>query len=593
MARLRAKLITIPWELEVPTLSLACLAAVTPPEIEVCIVDVLRERLRLEEPVDLVGITASTPRINAAYALAGFYRARGVKVVMGGHHVTAMPEEALEHADAVVCGEGETSWRRICEQMLARPDDVQGVYRDPPPDLAALPPPRTDLAKIERYQPFYYPVMASRGCPESCSFCFAKRMTCGYRTYPIAHVLEQVRRRPAWARALYFVDDNLAGDLDYTRELLRELKKFNVPFGAQVRHEFSRDPDDLRLARDAGCVLLSSGYESVNQQSLDRTGKNALASDYKQLIASIQGEGIIASGNWMFGFDWDTPDIFRATWDFLRDSGIWHCSFTTEIPYPGTPIYKRYLREGRILTTDYDDYIGKDRVVVRPKGMTPEELRRGIRWLTLQYYSLRHRRRLSNAATRNPRLLPHFQGWSRGPVIAFLNYFQTVLYTYRMVPSLRWLYDRLVPLNKYRYLKDVFRGTNFWRSTFEPVLVSAPPVSTTSPFLWRVGEMRPGATVLTPCGSPASSARPLPIATPGASTRAASDGPEDDDPGQGPGSSGREASEREASEREAWVGASAQNGRMPAGGGAGVAPPGGGAGVAPPCGGAGGAASRG
>ncbi|MCO5167508.1 MAG: B12-binding domain-containing radical SAM protein [Planctomycetes bacterium] len=503
MARLRAKLITIPWELEVPTLALACLAAVTPPEVEVCVVDVLRERLLLDEPVDLVGITASTPRIKAAYALADFYRGRGVKVVLGGHHATAMPEEALEHADAVVCGEGETSWRRICEQMLERPDDVHGVYRDPPPDLAALPLPRTDLAKIERYQPFYYPVMASRGCPEACSFCFAKRMTCGYRTYPIGHVLEQVRRRPSWVKALYFVDDNLAGDLDYTRELLRELAKYGVPFGAQVRHEFSRDPADLRLAREAGCVLLSSGYESVNQRSLDRTGKNATATDYAALIAAIQREGIIASGNWMFGFDWDTPDIFEATWDFLRASGIWHCSFTTEIPFPGTPSYKRYLREGRLLTTDYDDFVGKDKVVVRPKQMTPDELRRGIRQLTLRYYSVRHRHRLYREAAKNPRFLPHFQGWTRRPVIWFLNHFQVFLYTYRMVPALRWLYDRLAPLNRHRHVRDLFRGTNFWRSTFEPAVVSAPPITTTSPFLWRAGEMRPGERRLVPVGAEA------------------------------------------------------------------------------------------
>lgn len=499
--RLRAKLITIPWELEVPTLSLACLAAVTPPEIEVCIVDLLRERLVLDEPVDLVGITASTPRIRAAYALADFYRARGARVVIGGHHATALPEEALEHADAVVCGEGETSWMRICEAMLRDPREVGGIYRDPPPDLAQLPPPRTDLAKIERYQSFYYPIMASRGCPQSCSFCFAKRMTCGYRTYPIGHVLEQVRRRPAWVRALYFVDDNLAGDIDYTRELLRELARYRIPFGCQVRHEFSRDPENLRLAREAGCALLSSGYESINQQSLDRTGKNATAAGYRELIAAIQREGIIASGNWMFGFDWDTPDIFPATWEFLRESRIWHCSFTTEIPFPGTPIYKRYLREGRILTTDYDDYIGKDRVVVRPKQMSPEELRRGIRWLTLRYYSVGHRHRLYRDARRNPNLIPGFQGWLRDPLLWFLNQYQVWLYTYRMVPALRWLYDRLVPYNRHRYVRDLFRGTNFWRSEFAPATVSAPPTTTTSPFLWRMGEMRPGQARLEPVGA--------------------------------------------------------------------------------------------
>lgn len=504
MARIRAKLITIPWELEVPTLALACLAAVTPPEVEVCIVDLLRERLILDEPVDLIGITASTPRIKAAYALADYYRRKGVKVVLGGHHATAMPQEALEHADAVVSGEGEAAWRQICEQMLSNPAGVCGVYKGGAPDLAALPPPRTDLMKIERYQSFYYPIIASRGCPEACSFCFAKRMTCGYRTYPIRSVLEQVRRRPSWVRGLYFVDDNLAGDPEFGRELLRALARegARVPFGMQVRHEFSEDPENLRLAREAGCALISSGYESVNQTSLDRVGKNADAGRYKEIVRAIQAEGIIASGNWMFGFDGDGPDTFAATWEFLQDSGIWHSSFTTEIPFPGTPLHARYRREGRLLTEDYDDYIGKDRVIVRPKSMTPEQLRDGIRWLTLRYYSVRHRRRLAREGIANPRLLPQFNGWLRRPLISFLNYYQVFLYTYRMVPSLRWLYDRLAPASKYRHISDLFRGTNFWRSTFAPAVAIAPGAlpapAPTSPFFEQAGDMRPGARRLLP-----------------------------------------------------------------------------------------------
>lgn len=217
MTRKRLKLITLPWELEVPTLGLASLAAVTPRQFDVAIVDLLRERLHLDEPTDLVGISASTPRIKAAYALADLYRERGVTVVIGGHHATSMPDEALEHADAVVVGEGETSWRRLCEDFLVSPSKVQGLYKDPAPDLSTLPQPRVELMHLERYGAWYYPLIASRGCPEACSFCFAKRMTLGYRTYPISHVLEQVRRRPAWVKGCYFVDDNLTADVDYAR----------------------------------------------------------------------------------------------------------------------------------------------------------------------------------------------------------------------------------------------------------------------------------------------------------------------------------------------------------------------------------------
>jgi len=464
----RLKLITLPWELEVPTLSLASLAAVTPAAFEIAIVDLLRERLFVDEPTDLVGITASTPRIKAAYALADLYRSRGVKVVIGGHHATAMPNEALEHADAVVCGEGETSWRKICEQFLGNPSRVSGIYRDDPPDLATLPQPRIDCMKIERYSPYTYPIIASRGCPEACSFCFAKRMTFGFRTYPIAHVLEQVRRRPKSVKAMYFVDDNLAGDLDYALELFRALRKERVPFGMQVRHEFSCDPKSLRLAHDAGCVFVSSGYESINQATLNRVGKRAQALGYQEVIDNIFAEGIIPSGNWVFGFDWDTPQIFEETLAFVEETKLLHCTFTSEIPFPGTPAFRRYEKQGRIVSHDYDDYIGKDHVVVHPKQMTPKQLQDGIRWLALQYYSPKRALRRTRRAIANRRID------ALGPAgLAFLSLHQVWQWNYRMTPSLNWIYQRIESVNKYRYLRDHFRRTNF-RATKQAGIVESP-----------------------------------------------------------------------------------------------------------------------
>ncbi len=459
--RPRVKLITIPWELEVPTLTLASLAAVTPDRFDISIVDVLRERLFLDEPVDLVGITASTPSIDAAYALARLYRERGATVVLGGHHATAMPDEALRHADAVVVGEGEPAWMKICEQFLSDPSKVGGVYREPEIDLSTLPQPRIDLLKLDRHSQFYFPVIGSRGCPEACSFCFSKRITRKYRTYPIAHVVEQIRRRPKATRAMYFVDDNLPGDLDWARELFKALRKERVPFGMQARHEFSRDVDDLRLAKEAGCTLLSSGYESVNQMTLDRTGKKASAEGYLEVIQNIFDVGILPSGNWMFGFDWDTPDIFDETLAFLDKSRLMHCSFTTEIPFPGTPAFKKYKREGRLLTEDYTRYRGKDHVVVRPKQMTPEQLRAGIRRLALSFYTPARAARRTAAAIANPRIGTDFGELLRVPSLLALEGYQVWQAHYRMAPPVQWLYRRLMPLHKYRYVGDHLRRTNF------------------------------------------------------------------------------------------------------------------------------------
>ncbi len=486
--RYRLKLITLPWELEVPTLSLASLAAVTPPQFEIAIVDLLREHLHFDEPVDLVGISASTPRIKAAYALADLYRARGVTVVLGGHHATAMPDEALEHADAVVTGEGEVSWMRICDQFLTNPESVQGIYRDCPPDLATLPQPRVDLMHIDRYGDYYYPLIASRGCPEVCTFCFAKKMTLGYRTYPIAHVLEQVRRRPKSVKAAYFVDDNLPADPDYSRELFTALAKTGIRFGMQARHEFSQDVSNLELARSAGCVLVSSGYESVNQSTLVGTAKLADAKNYREVIANIHRVGMLPSGNWMFGFDWDTPEIFRETLEFLDSTDMMHCSFTTEIPYPGTAAWKKYKVEGRLLTEDYDEFVGKDHVVVRPKQMSPQQLQDGIRWLAREYYSWSRCTNRSARALRNKRLPAFGPEVLKGPAYIGLNLYQWWQWHYRMVPSLQWLYRRLVSVNKYRYVKDLTRRTNFWSAPYRSVGGEMP--TSASPFFARQGFKR-------------------------------------------------------------------------------------------------------
>ncbi|MHB8873313.1 MAG: B12-binding domain-containing radical SAM protein [Myxococcaceae bacterium] len=491
MRRPRIKLITIPWELEVPTLTLASLAAVTPECFDVAIVDLLRERLFFDEEVDLVGISASTARINAAYALADMYRARGVKVVIGGHHVTALPDEGLLHADAVVCGEGETSWMRICDQFLTNPSTVGGIYRDPPPDLATLPQPRVDLMHIERYGSFYYPIVASRGCPEVCTFCFAKRMTVGYRTYPIAHVIEQVKRRPTFVNSLYFVDDNLPADPEHSRELFRELAKLKVPFGMQARNEFSRDRDNLEAAHEAGCLLISSGYESVSQNTLDHTGKRTDVNEYREAIKNIYDAGILPSGNWMFGFDWDTPDTFRETVEFLDSSDLLHCAFTTEIPFPGTPIWRRYDKEGRLITHDYDQYIGKGHVVVKPKQMTVQQLWEGIRWVAREFYSPKRAYKRSVRALKNEKLMEFGPKALRKPALVFLNTYQVYQWHYRMVPSLNWLYERMVSVERFKYFKDHLRRTNFW-ATKHPLVSEQPETvdegySTKSPFLHAAG----------------------------------------------------------------------------------------------------------
>jgi hypothetical protein len=278
-------------------------------------------------------------------------------------------------------------------------------------------------------------------------------------------------------RALYFVDDNLPADPAHARELFAALKKEAVPFGMQARHEFSRDSAALRTAHTAGCALISSGYESVNQPSLDRQGKRAAAGDYREVIREIFAAGIIPSGNWMFGFDQDTPDTFARTLAFLDETDLMHCSFTTEIPFPGTAAWRKYKAEGRLLTEDYDEYLGKDHVVVRPLEMTPKQLQDGIRWLARSYYSVPRAAKRLAKAFKNPRLHTLGPAILKGPALAGLNAFQVWQWHYRMFPPLQAFYQRLLTVYRHRYVMDHVRKTNF-RALPEPAPWSLPQEAT-------------------------------------------------------------------------------------------------------------------
>jgi len=335
---------------------------------------------------------------------------------------------------------------------------------------------------LERYgAAFYYPLIASRGCPEACTFCFAKKMTMGYRTYPISHVIEQVKRRPKFIRAGYFVDDNLPADPD-TPRAVQSAREAGAAVRDAGRHEFSQDPTNVHAAKKAGCALISSGYESVNQLSLDGSAKHADANNYREVIKNIFDAGIMTSGNWMFGFDQDTPDVFERTLEFLDSTELVHSSFTAEIPFPGTASFKRYKREGRLLTEDYDAYVGKDGVVVKPLQMTADQLRDGIRWLALQFFSPRRCTQRATKAFSNKKLPNFGAAWLKAPALLGLNYYQMWQWQYRMQPPLQWLYQRLISVNKYRYVGDLFRGTNFWKDELPRAAAPAAPITATGPF---------------------------------------------------------------------------------------------------------------
>jgi radical SAM superfamily enzyme YgiQ (UPF0313 family) len=364
----------------VKNLALATLAALTPGDVELTMRDDTLKRLDpstdLDYTADLAAFTVSTRTARRAYELAAAYRQRGVRVVMGGIHPTAVPEEGLEHADCVVVGEAEGLWEQVISDTRA--GRLQRVYRQ-----AALPefrtppvPDRTVFAK-RGYIPVQA-VQASRGCPFRCEFCsvapfFGRKA----RLRDPQHVAAEIRAlgRP-W---VLFSDDNIIGHGHHSRELFRALKPLKITWFGQASLQGMQDAETLKLMAESGCRAVFVGFETVNREALVSCGKTQNRPEgYIETVKRLHDLGIAVWGAFVFGFDQDTPSVFEETVEFAIKSKMFMASFSVLTPYPGTPLYERLQQEGRLLDETW--WLGEQRdgfPVFRPKQMTPEQLFEG------------------------------------------------------------------------------------------------------------------------------------------------------------------------------------------------------------------------
>lgn len=371
------------------TLTLTRVAGCTPEHHTVSITDGRVEVIDPDEPADLVGMTFSCNAAPVAYALADTLRARGVKVVAGGTHATAMPEEALRHFDAVLQGEAEGgAWERLLADAEAGCLNGKVYKNAAPPSLAGLKPPRVDLLKHkDRYLDFW-PIEATRGCVHDCSFCFNSTIHGeAFRRRPVEEVVEDARR--ADCRNLMFMDDNLCGTPRYAKELFRALAPLKKRLFFQTHLLMAEDEELVRLAAEAGCCFVFVGIESVEQASLKSVNKQwNQVERYKRYISILHKHGIFVSAGMILGLDCDKPDIFQKTVQYLHDVGVDNAAVNLLIPYPGTAFHKAMREEGRLLTDDYEQYTGFD-VVVRPKGMSVEELQAGFDQVLKEFFAPR------------------------------------------------------------------------------------------------------------------------------------------------------------------------------------------------------------
>jgi radical SAM superfamily enzyme YgiQ (UPF0313 family) len=351
--------------------------------------------LDLPTDFDLVAISTFTAQFYEACEVADFYHARKIPVVMGGITVSSLREQAKEHCDSVVIGEGELLWPEVLADFER--GQLKPFYSIPPGrdefDLADAPMPRFDLLAPQKYNRLT--VQTSRGCPHRCEFCASSiLLTSRYKVKPVEKVITEIREiKKIWPKPfLEFADDNSFVHREHDKKLLRELTKEKLRWFTEADLGVAGDDELLGLMRDSGCQQVLIGLESPRRGSLDgielkNNWKLRQQEFYREAIAKIQSYGITVNGCFILGLDGDTPEVFDDVLNFVRDSGLYEVQVTFQTAFPGTPLYARLKREGRILRDNAWELCTLFDINFQPKNMSVAELQSGFLKLVKQLYS--------------------------------------------------------------------------------------------------------------------------------------------------------------------------------------------------------------
>tara|TARA_B100000315_G_scaffold242066_1_gene263801 strand:+ start:731 stop:2065 length:1335 start_codon:yes stop_codon:yes gene_type:complete len=378
-----------------PSLGLLKVAALTPPEWEVKIIDEKVEELDLKEQADLVGITAMTPAANRAYEIADSYRSRGIKVIMGGMHVSNLPNEAHQHCDSVLIGEAETLWERALEDF--NNGGLKKLYKHSNgyPSLEKIPLPNWDLYKEKKYLPVHF-IETTRGCPFGCEFCSVTNSFGGrYRNRPASEVEKEVQSlKPFDGRfilknVVFFVDDNIISSKKHAKNLLERIKHYNIKWLGQASMNIANNDEILSLCRKSGCMGILIGFETLSSDGLINAAKTFNKPDkYIDVVKKLHDYGIGVDGAFVLGLDEDDEGVFDRTLEFIHKAKIDACNFSILTPYPGTNLAKKLTAQGRIIDHDWSNY-NTNNVVFMPKLMPPEKLLQGYYYVLKECFSYR------------------------------------------------------------------------------------------------------------------------------------------------------------------------------------------------------------
>lgn len=367
-------------------LTLTTLAAYIPSDlpIDVQLIDEGIADVPLDLQADLVGLTVITGTAMRAYELADGFRQRGIKVVLGGPHVTLIPDDAQPHADAIVTGYAEDTWPQLLRDFCA--GQMQSRYTQAPNlDIGGRPFPRRDLLPSEHFLTNNV-FEATRGCVHSCDFCVVPTAW-GKKPFhkPVAEVVADITQHGA--RKLIFIDLNLVAHRGYALELFKALIPLKLQWYGLATVLLANDPELLELCGRSGCRGLLMGLESISPANLKLTNKSFNSPDnYGRVVQRLHDHGIALQGCFVFGLDEDEPDVFLKTAEFAVQARIDLPRFAVVTPFPNTALYKRLEAEGRILTKNWELYDAQH-VVFQPAKMSIDQLQNGVETAWKHAYS--------------------------------------------------------------------------------------------------------------------------------------------------------------------------------------------------------------